>query len=313
MEKNLYDMIIIGGGPAGYTAALYGGRAGLKALLLEKYMPGGQMAEAHNIENYPGFEDGIDGFSLAEKMMKQAVRFGAESKYKEVLGVSLKENPKIVKTKDETFFGKTVVIATGASPRELGIENEKALIGKGVSYCATCDGMFYKDKVVSVIGGGDTAAGDALLLSRVAKKVVLVHRRDSLRATKIYQDALKNTENIEIRWDSVVTDLLFEEKLKGIRLKNVKTEEEEIIECEGMFVSIGRKPATEFLDGQLNLSEGGYIIADETTKTSIEGVFAVGDVREKSVRQVVTAVSDGAVACHMAEEYLAKEEKEKLL
>ncbi len=305
MEKNLYDMIIIGGGPAGYTAALYGKRAGLKCLILEKYMPGGQMAEAHNIENYPGFEDGIDGFSLAEKMMKQAVRFGAESKYKEVLSVDLSENPKVVKTKDETFFGKTIVVATGANPRELGIENEKALVGKGVSYCATCDGMFYKDKVVSVIGGGDTAAVDALLLSRVAKKVFLVHRRDSLRATRIYQDSLMNAKNIEIRWNSVVSGLLFEDKLKGIRLKDVKTNAEEILDCEGMFVSIGRKPATEFLEGQMKLSESGYIIADETTKTSIEGVFAIGDVREKEVRQVVTAVSDGAVACHMVEEYLS--------
>lgn len=306
MENKLYDMIIIGGGPAGYTTALYGQRAGLRCLLLEKYMPGGQMAESHNIENYPGFEDGIDGFSLAEKMMKQAIRFGAESKYKEVLSVSLNENPKVVKTKDEIFFAKTVVIATGANPRELGIENEKALVGKGVAYCASCDGMFYKDKVVSVIGGGDTAAGDALLLSRVAKKVILVHRRDSLRATKIYQDALMNTENIEIKWDSKVTELLFEDKLKGVRIKNVKTGVEEVLDCEGMFVSIGRKPVTEFLEGQLCLSEGGYIVADETTKTSIDGVFAVGDVREKMVRQVVTAVSDGAVACLMAEEYLSK-------
>ncbi len=304
--KEIYDMIIIGGGPAGYTAALYGKRAGLKTLILEKYMPGGQMAESHNIENYPGFEDGIDGFSLGEKMMKQALRFGAESKYKEVVSVSLNENPKIVKTKDETFFGKTIVIATGANPRELGIENEKALIGKGVSYCATCDGMFYKDKVVSVIGGGDTAAGDALLLSRVAKKVVLVHRRDSLRAAKVYHDALMNTENIEIRWNSVVSELIFEDKLKGIRLKDVKTEEEEVLECDGMFVSVGRKPVTEFLKGQLKLSDGGYIEADETTKTSIEGVFAAGDVRKKKVRQVVTAVSDGAVCVHMAEEYLTK-------
>lgn len=305
MIKDVYDMIIIGGGPAGYTAALYGKRAGLKTLILEKYMPGGQMAESHNIENYPGFEEGIDGFSLGEKMMKQAVRFGAESKYKEVLSVSLNENPKIVETKDETFYGKTIVIATGAKPRELGLENEKALVGKGVAYCASCDGMFYKGKVVSVIGGGDTAVGDALLLSRVAKKVVLVHRRDTLRATKIYHDAIMNADNIEIKWNSVASELLYEDKLKGIRLKNVKTEEEEILECDGMFVSIGRKPVTEFLEGQLKLSEGGYILADETTKTNIEGVFAIGDVREKKVRQVVTAVSDGAVSVHMAEEYLA--------
>lgn len=311
MTKEIYDMIIIGGGPAGYTAALYGERAGLKTLILEKYMPGGQMAEAHNIENYPGFEDGIDGFSLGEKMMKQAVRFGAESKYKEVLGVDLNENPKIVKTKDETFMGKTIVVATGASPRTLGVENEKNLVGKGVCYCASCDGMFYKGKVVAVIGGGDTAAGDALLLSRVAEKVILVHRRDALRATKVYHDAILNAKNIEIKWDSVVSELLFEDKLKGIRLKNVKTEEEEILECEGMFVSIGRKPVTEFLEGQLKTSDGGYIIADETTKTSIEGVFAVGDVREKKVRQVVTAVSDGAVSVHMAEEYLAEINRKK--
>ena len=303
--NKIYDMIILGGGPAGYTAALYAARAGLKSLVLEKYMPGGQMAESHNVENYPGFEEGIDGFSLAEKMSKQAGRFGAETKLCEVKSVKLNENPKAVETTKGNFYGKTVVIATGASPRELGIENEKALIGKGVSYCATCDGMFFKGKTVAVVGGGDTAAGDALLLSRVAKKVILVHRRDTLRATKIYRDALEKADNVEIRWNSVVTEILADEKVKGIRLKNVKTKKEEISDCEGIFISVGRKPATEFLEGQIRLSESGYIMADETTKTNIEGVFAAGDVREKDLRQVVTAVSDGAVAVHMAEEYLA--------
>ena len=304
-----YDMIIVGGGPGGYTSALYAARAGFNVLVLEKFSAGGQMALTHQIDNYPGFEDGIDGFSLADKMKKQAERFGARSENAEVIKVNLTVNPKEIETAKGTFLSKTVVLASGANPRELGVDKETELIGRGVAYCASCDGMFYRGKTVVVVGGGNTAAADAILLSRIAKKVIIVHRRDTLKATRIYHEPLMNAENVEFKWDSTVTELLYEDKITGVKIKNVKTGEESIIDCDGVFVSVGRKPATDFLGSQLDLDENGYIIADETTKTSIPGVYAVGDIRTKQLRQVVTAVSDGAMAVHSAEEYLAEEHK----
>ena len=305
----VYDMIIVGGGPGGYTSALYAARAGFNVLVLEKFSAGGQMALTHQIDNYPGFEDGIDGFSLADKMKKQAERFGARSENAEVIKVNLTVNPKEIETAKGTFLSKTVVLAAGANPRELGVDKETELIGRGVAYCASCDGMFYRGKTVVVVGGGNTAAADAILLSRIAKKVIIVHRRDTLKATRIYHEPLMNAENVEFKWDSTVTELLYEDKITGVKIKNVKTGEESIIDCDGVFVSVGRKPATDFLGSQLDLDENGYIIADETTKTSIPGVYAVGDIRTKQLRQVVTAVSDGAMAVHSAEEYLAEEHK----
>ena len=302
----VYDMIIIGGGPGGYTAALYAARAGLSALVLEKLSAGGQMAMTTQIDNYPGFEDGVDGFELAAKMQAQAERFGAVTEYAEVYGADLALDPKVVKTSEGDFLGRTVVIATGAGPRELGLAEEQSLIGRGVAYCAACDGMFYKDKTIVVVGGGNSAAADALLLSRVAKKVIVVHRRDSLRATKIYHQPLMEAENVEFCWNSTVKEILHGDKVSGVIVKDVNSGEERQIDCEGVFVSIGRKPATELVKDQLSLDGSGYIIADESTKTSIGGVFAVGDVRTKALRQVVTAVADGAVAAHMAEEYLAE-------
>lgn len=305
-EKRVYDMIVIGGGPGGYTAALYAARSGFDAVLLEKLSAGGQMALTNQIDNYPGFEDGIDGISLAEKMKQGAERFGAQTEIAEVLSVQLNENPKVVKTSEGTFYGKTVVFSTGASPRELGIAMERELVGRGINYCASCDGMFYKDKTVVVVGGGNTAAADAMLLSRVAKKVILVHRRDTLRATRIYHEPLMKADNIEFCWNCVVTELLYDDKITGVKLKNVKTGEEQKIECDGVFISVGRKPATELVQGQLEMDKAGYVVADESTCTNIPGVYAVGDVRKKDLRQVVTAVSDGAVAVHHAEEYLAE-------
>ena len=305
----VYDMIIVGGGPGGYTSALYAARAGFNVLVLEKFSAGGQMALTHQIDNYPGFEDGIDGFSLADKMKKQAERFGARSENAEVIKVNLTVNPKEIETAKGTFLSKTVLLAAGANPRELGVDKETELIGRGVAYCASCDGMFYRGKTVVVVGGGNTAAADAILLSRIAKKVIIVHRRDTLKATRIYHEPLMNAENVEFKWDSTVTELLYEDKITGVKIKNVKTGEESIIDCDGVFVSVGRKPATDFLESQLDLDENGYIIADETTKTSIPGVYAVGDIRTKQLRQVVTAVSDGAMAVHSAEEYLAEEHK----
>ena len=303
--KPIYDMIIIGGGPGGYTAALYAARAGLNTLVLEKLSAGGQMALTHQIDNYPGFEDGIDGFELGEKMQRQAERFGAQTEYAEVFRVDLKAQPKVVETSEGIFQGRTVVLATGANPRELGVEGEAALVGRGVAYCAACDGMFYRGKTVVVVGGGNSAAADALLLSRIAKKVILVHRRDSLRATKVYHQPLLQAENVEFAWNSQVVELLHGEKLTGVRIRDVHTGEEREIACDGLFVSVGRKPATAFLEGQVALDASGYIIAGESTETSIPGVYAVGDLRTKALRQVVTAVADGAMAVHAAEEYLA--------
>lgn len=306
-EIHVYDMIVVGGGPGGYTAALYAARAGLSTLVLEKLSAGGQMALTEQIDNYPGFEDGIDGFTLAEKMQQQAERFGARSEYAQVERMDLAASPKVLETSEGTFYAKTVVLATGANPRELGLPNETALTGRGVAYCAACDGMRYKGKTVVVVGGGNSAAADALLLSRIAQKVILVHRRDTLRATKVYHQPLMQAENLEFRWNSTVTELLQEDKLTGVKLKDVNTGEETSIACDGLFISVGRKPATELVQGQLELDRSGYIVADETTRTSLPGVYAVGDVRTKPLRQVVTAVADGAMAVHMAEEFLSGE------
>ena len=304
-EIHVYDMIVVGGGPGGYTAALYAARAGLDTLVLEKLSAGGQMALTEEIDNYPGFEEGIDGFTLAEKMQQQAERFGAKSAYAQVEHMDLTAAPKVLETSEGTFYGRTVVLATGANPRELGLANEAALTGRGVAYCAACDGMRYKGKTVVVVGGGNSAAADAMLLSRIAQKVILVHRRDTLRATKVYHEPLMQAENIVFRWNSTVTELLHEDKLTGVKLKDVNTGEETVLPCDGVFISVGRRPATELVQGQLQLDQSGYVIADETTKTNLPGVYAVGDVRTKPLRQVVTAVADGATAVHMAEEYLA--------
>ena len=308
-EKNrLYDMVILGGGPAGYTAALYAVRAGLSAVVLEQLSPGGQMALSHKIDNYPGFEDGIDGFALAEKMEAQALRFGAVTELAQVQSADLASNPKIIQTSEGAFYGKTLVIATGAVPKTLGLSEEQALAGRGVHYCAACDGMFYRGKTVVVVGGGNSAAMDALLLSRVAKKVIVVHRRDTLRAEKVYHAPLLNAENVEFRWNSEVTQLLRGDRLRGVSIRTRDRALEEEILCDGVFISVGRRPATHLFDGQLALDDNGYVIADESTRTAIPGVYAVGDVRTKPVRQIVTAVADGAVAAHMAENYLSDQE-----
>lgn len=302
----IYDMIIIGGGPAGYTGALYAARAGLDVLVLEKLSAGGQMALTSRIDNYPGFSEGIDGFTLGEKMQQGAESFGARTELAEVYALDLKAEPKRVETSEGEFLAKTVVIATGASPRELGVPQEQALIGRGVNYCAACDGMFYKGKTVVVAGGGNSAAGDALQLSRIAEKVILVHRRDTLRATKIYHKALEEAPNVEFAWNSAITELISDGKLKAVRVRDVQTGQLREIPCDGLFVSIGRRPSTDLVKGQLELDEAGYIIADETTRTNIPGVFAAGDVRTKVLRQIITAAADGASAAHWAEEYLAE-------
>lgn len=305
-EDVIRDTVIIGGGPAGYTAALYAARAGLNVLLLEKLAAGGQMALTNDIDNYPGFENGIDGISLAQKMKQQAERFGAKTVLAEVFSVDLKANPKEVRTNLGTFLAKTIIIATGANPKQLDIPGEKELIGRGVHYCAACDGMFYKGKTVVVVGGGNSAAEDALLLSRIASKVILVHRRDVLRATKVYHEPLMQAENVEFCWNSAPVELVQENgKFTGIIVENVADGRQSLISCDGVFVSIGRKPAAGLFLGQLEMTPERYIIAGEDTKTSEAGVFAAGDVRTKALRQVVTAVADGALAVAATEEYLA--------
>ena len=304
-NARIYDMVILGGGPGGYTAALYAARAGLSVVVLEKLSAGGQMALTQQIDNYPGFEEGVDGFELAEKIQAQAHRFGAETEYAEVTAVDLKADPKVIESSEGTFYGRTVVIATGANPRELGVAAERELVGRGIAYCAACDGMAFRGKTVVVVGGGNSAVADALLLSRIAQKVILVHRRDTLRATKVYHEPLQRAENVEFRWNSAVVELLHDGRLTGVRLRDLLSGEESVLDCDGVFVSVGRQPATELVADQLALDGSGYIVADETTATSVPGVYAVGDVRTKLLRQVVTAVSDGAMAVHLAEEYLA--------
>ena len=305
--KHLYDVIIIGGGPAGYTAALYSARAGLDTLVIEKMSVGGQMTLTGDIENYPGFAEGIDGFTLGANMQSGAEKFGAHTEYAEVTELLLDGKEKKVITSSGELYARAIIIATGASPRQLGIEGEEELIGRGIHYCAHCDGRFYKGKTVAVVGGGNSAVSDALYLSRLAKKVYLIHRRDTLRATKIYHEPLMNSENIEILWNSQISELLHTERVTGAVIKSTVDESLYNIDFDAVFVSIGRKPSTELLEGILPLDGNKYVIADESTRTAIEGVFVAGDVRAKALRQIVTAVSDGATAAHYVEEYLSLE------
>lgn len=301
----IYDTFILGGGPAGYTAALYAARAGLSTALLEKMAPGGQMGLTGEIENYPGFPDGIDGFTLGMNMEQAATRFGVETLYGEVTRVDFSDEIKKVFTQNETFEAKTVIVATGANPRVLGLPKEQEFTARGVHYCAHCDGGFYKGKTVVVVGGGNSAVQDALYLAGLCEKVILVHRRDTFRAEKIYQTALSTKENVTYCLNRVLTDFTVEEgKITGAVVQNVTDGTTETLPCDGIFISIGRAPATEFLQGVLPLDKAGYIIADETTKTPISGVFAAGDLRTKPLRQIVTATADGATAAHFAAEYL---------
>lgn len=306
MEEKLYDMIVIGGGAAGYTAALYGARSGLSVLVLEKLAPGGQMTGTDRIDNYPGFPEGIAGFELGENMQKCALRFGAENEFAEVKEAELTGPVKKLKTRRKEYLARTVVIATGAYPRKTGTPGEDELAGRGVAYCATCDGMFYKDKTAAVCGGGNSAVEDALYLSRICRKVYLIHRRDSLRASKVYQDALEKS-SVEPVWNSRIAEFLSDGKLTGVKLENVLTGEESELALDGLFVAVGRVPDTKIFTGQVDMDEAGYLIADETTRTSIPGVFAAGDVRTKHLRQVITAAADGAMAAWSAEQYLAEQ------
>lgn len=302
MRQDMYDVAVIGGGPGGYTAALYCARSGLSVLVLEKLSPGGQMATTSMVDNYPGFEEGIDGFELGEKMQRGAERFGAETAFVNVAAVDLKNEIKVIDTSKGQVKARAVVLATGASPREIGLPEEASLRGRGVAYCATCDGMMYRNKTVVVVGGGNSAAADALYLSKICKKVYLVHRRDTLRASNVYLEPLKNS-SVEFIWNSQVKQILHDKKVTGVVVENLEGQLTEI-PCDGVFAAIGRVPDTELFKGQTELDGQGYIQADESTRTNLPGVFAVGDVRTKPLRQIVTAASDGAVASHFIEEYL---------
>ena len=266
------------------------------------------MALTTQIDNYPGIEETIDGFTLGEKMQQGAEHFGAKTEIVEVDGVHLQGPVKTVYTNEGIFEAKTVILAMGAHPRKLGIPDEARLVGHGLHYCAACDGMFYKDKTVVVVGGGNSAAADALILSRICKKVILVHRRDELRATKVYHEPLIQAENVEFQWNQTVESIVSDNengKIKGIRVKDVQMGEEKEVACDAVFVSIGRTPATQMIETQVSLDANGYIIADESTQTNLPGVFAVGDIRTKALRQIVTAAADGANAAYYTEQYLA--------
>lgn len=302
----IYDTVIIGGGPAGYTAALYAARAGLSTLVLEKLSAGGQMALTSQVDNYPGFPEGVDGFTLGDAMQQGAERFGARTELAEVRALKLREDTKCIETSEGTFYGKTVILATGAVARKLGLPEEERLTGKGVNYCAHCDGHFYKGKTVAVIGGGNSAVADALLLSRLAEQVILIHRRDTLRADKVYDAPLRAASNIRFLWNSTVTKLLHGDRLDGITVRDTVSGTEQNLAVDGIFISVGREPVTELVRFQLELDRGGYVVADETTRTSLPGVYAAGDLRTKRLRQIVTAVADGAAAAHEAEQYLAE-------
>ncbi|MEG0791744.1 MAG: thioredoxin-disulfide reductase [Gordonibacter sp.] len=303
---NVIDIAIIGAGPAGLSAALYGARAGLETVMFERISAGGQLAQTEHMENYPGFPEGANGFELAFSMKQQADRFGARTVGEEVTSVDFTQEPKVLTTAFSEHRAKSVIIATGARPRKLGLELEDELQGRGVSYCATCDGNFFRGKEVMVVGGGNTAVGDAIYLARICKKVYLVHRRDKLRATAIYHKRLEALPNLEFVWNATPRKLVTDEgRLAGVRVEVLTTGEERDIPVEGLFVAVGTQPNTEFLDGALRTDETGYLVADETGVTEVPGVYAAGDVRTKFLHQVVTAVSDGAITAEEAAEYLA--------
>lgn len=349
-HPTIYDMAVLGGGPGGYTAALYAARAGLSVVVLEKTAPGGQMAATGVIDNYPGFDEGVEGFALARKMQAGAERFGAKTVWAGAAAADLAASPKRITLErgaggyGSEILARTVVLATGATPRRLGLPEEEALAGRGVSWCAVCDGMFYRDKTVVVVGGGNSAADDALYLARLCKKVYLVHRRGRLRAAPALEKALQES-GVEILWNRRVVEILHEQTVTGVRLAStlpgvgpdagpgavdqngpgavdqnrpsagpdapqnaaVPAAAGETIPCDGVFVAVGRLPDTGLFAGQLAMDEQGYLIADETTRTALPGVYAVGDARQKPLRQIVTAAADGACAAYFASEYLREE------
>ena len=306
-EGQIYDLIIIGGAPAGLTAAIYAGRAALTTLLLTGPSPGGQVATTDMVENFPGFPEGIHGAELAQRMQRQAERFGAQIVMEIVTAVDFSASPFTVGAGPETYQGRTVIIATGAVPRRLGVPGEARFFGRGVSTCATCDAFFYKDKRVVVVGGGDSAIDEGLYLTKFAREVIVVHRRDQLRATKVYQERAFANPKMRFVWDSVVEEVLGDKTVTGVRVRNVKTGETSVIDADGMFVYIGMIPGTRLFAGQVELNEWDYIVTDRHQRTSVPGVFAAGDVQSPDFRQIVVAAGAGATAAIEAERFLAEQ------
>ncbi len=302
-----YDVIIIGGGPAGLSAGLYTSRAGLKTLLIEKGMIGGQITNAELVENYPGFPEGISGFDLGDSIHRQATKFGVETVSAEVTGVELGEGEKVIKTSEGDYTARAVIIAGGAALQKLGVPREEELTGKGVSYCATCDGAFFRGKAVAVVGGGDSALEEAILLTRFASRVIVIHRRDQLRASTIAQYRAFANEKIEFMWDTVVDGIIGDDRVTGLNVRNVKTNATSTIEVAAVFIYVGQRPNTDYLKGILPLDEEGRIITNERMETEVSGVFAAGDIRKHSARQVITAAGDGATAALSAERYLSQQ------
>jgi thioredoxin reductase (NADPH) len=300
------ELIIIGSGPAGLTAAIYASRSLLSPVLITGNALGGQAATTSEVENYPGFPNGIGGMDLMQLMQQQAEHLGTRVVTDEVVEVNLRQHPFVCKTCAEAYEAKALIIATGVSPSLLGIPGEEEFKGRGVSYCATCDGFFYRDKTAVVVGGGDSAVVEAIYLTRFAKKVYVVHRRNELRAQKITQERAFKNSRIELVWDSVVTAVLGTDHVTGIRVKNVKTGVESVLEAEGMFSYVGNMPNTQLFTGQLELDDSGYIVTDRKMHTSVPGVFAAGDVQERTLKQVVTAVGSGAMAAMEAEKFVAE-------
>ncbi len=303
MTKTDYDLVIIGAGPAGLTAGIYAARARMNVLLLEKAVPGGQILVTDWIENYPGFPEGISGFDLAQKMKTQAEELGLKIETAEVHSLNLSSQIKEIVLKDRSITAKSLIIASGASPRQLGIGEDK-FMGKGISFCATCDAPFFKGKTVVAVGGGDTAVQEAIYLTKFAKKVYLVHRRDELRATKILQERAFANDKIELVWDSVATGVEGFFGVEGVKVKNVKTNEEKTLKADGCFIWVGILPNTSFLNDAVKTDESGFILANEKMQASVPGVFAIGDVRNTPLRQVSTAVGDGAIAAVSAEHFI---------
>jgi thioredoxin reductase (NADPH) len=309
MASYNYDVIIIGGGPAGLTAGLYAGRGRFKTLLLEKLITGGQVMTTDWVDNYPGFPEGIAGYELSQRMRDQAERFGVEIRSAEVSGLKPgSPHHTVVLEGGEEIVGRAIIIASGAQPRRAGFPGELEFTGKGVGYCATCDGALYRDETIAVVGGGDTALQDAFFLTRFAKKVYLIHRRDQFRGAKLYQERVFANDKIEVLWDTVVTQINGDKNVNGARIKNTKTGQESDLAVTGVFVFVGIQPITSWLGRDLlDMDELGFIITDDNMATNIPGIFAAGDVRVKFLRQVSTAVGDGALACFAAEKYLEEQ------
>ncbi|KJS19971.1 MAG: thioredoxin reductase [Clostridiaceae bacterium BRH_c20a] len=305
----MYDVIIIGAGPAGMTAGIYAARAGYKTMIMETGAPGGQASTTETIENYPGFPGGVSGPELMMKFYEQTVSFGVETVFQHVTSIEVEGNIKKV-IGDAAYEARSIIIASGARPRVLGVNGESKFRGKGVSYCATCDGFFFKNREVAVVGGGDAAIEEALYLSKICSKVTVIHRRDKLRATKIVQDRALKNEKIHFIWDSVVDDIIGENSLTALSLHNVKTQQRQLFTVDGVFIFVGYIPNSDYLPASIILDQRGYLLTDDYLQTNISGIFGIGDIRQKNLRQVATAVGDGAAVITALDKYFADKEGE---